>query len=147
MSALQEKLASVRRSRLDTLEEEAAEEASSEAREPQAVATDEKVTEDTVVETKVVEEPIFSCTDIRYRHRPASEGVVIDRDSDSTEMVEVREVVIEEGLFEEELTEELDMALGADKVPNVLAALQVSRSCRRNGIVGVSLSRRAKTST
>ena len=136
VSALQEKLATVRRSRLDTLEEEAAEEASSEAREPQAVTKDAIVTEDTVVKTKVVQEPIFTCTDIRYRHRPASEGVVIDRDSDSTEMVEVREVVIEEGLFEEELTEELDLALGADKVPNVLAALQVSRSNSAISIAG-----------
>ena len=133
---MQEKLTTVRRSRLDTLEEEAAEEASSEAREPQAVNKDAIVTEDTVVKTKVVQEPIFTCTDIRYRHRPASEGIVIDRDSDSTEMVEVREVVIEEGLFEEELTEELDLALGADKVPNVLAALQVRRSNSAISIAG-----------
>ena len=127
---LQEKLQSFCRSRLDTLEEETLEEkenlkAAEEEVEQQAAATKDSKSEiESVVEVKTAKvEPIFYSTDIRYRHRPVSEGIVVEEsDSESETMVEkvIDEVVmvIDEELF----LEEVDVP--EVKVPSVLAALQ-----------------------
>ena len=126
---LQEKLQSFCRSRLDTLEEETLEEkenlkAAEEEVEQEAAATkDSSESESVVEEVKTAKvEPIFYSTDIRYRHRPVSEGIVVEEsDSESETMVEkvIDEVVmvIDEELFLEEIVPEV-------KVPSVMAALQ-----------------------
>ena len=64
-------------------------------------------------------EPIFGSTDIRYRHRPISEGIVIDKnDSDGEAMVEK---VIDEVVM---VLDEREEVVQEVKVPSVLAALQ-----------------------
>jgi len=121
---LQEKLQSFCRSRLDTLEEETLEEKEQlkAVEEVEQAATIKDSSEiESVVEVKSPKvEPIFGSTDIRYRHRPISEGIVIDqKDSESETMVEkvIDEVVMVVDEEREEVVPEV-------KVPSVLAALQ-----------------------
>ena len=121
---LQEKLQSFCRSRLDTLEEETLEEKEQlkAVEEVEQAATIKDSSEiESVVEVKSAKvEPIFGSTDIRYRHRPISEGIVIDqKDSESDTMVEK---VIDEVVMV--LDEEREEVVPEVKVPSVLAALQ-----------------------
>ena len=121
---LQEKLQSFCRSRLDTLEEETFEEKEQlkAVEEVEQAATIKDSSEiESVVDVKSPKvEPFFGSTDIRYRHRPISEGIVIDqKDSESETMVEkvIDEVVMVVDEEREEVVPEV-------KVPSVLAALQ-----------------------
>jgi len=128
---LQEKLQSFCRSRLDTLEEETLEEkenlkAAEEEVEQQAAATKDSKSEiESVVEVKTAKvEPIFYSTDIRYRHRPVSEGIVVEEKNDSETETMVEKVIDEVVMVidEELFLEEVDVP--EVKVPSVLAALQ-----------------------
>jgi len=120
---LQEKLQSFCRSRLDTLEEETLEEkehlrAVEEVE--QAATTKDSSETKSVPKVKSAEvKPIFGSTDIRYRHRPISESIVIDKnDSDCEAMVEK---VIDEVVM---VLDEREEVVQEVKVPSVLAALQ-----------------------
>ena len=115
---LQEKLQSFCRSRLDTLEEETLEE-----KEQVEQAATSKGTK-SVPEDKIEKvEPIFGSTDIRYRHRPISESIVIEKnDSDGGEEAMVEKVIDEVVMVLDEEREEV--VLQEVKVPSVLAALQ-----------------------
>ena len=121
---LQEKLQSFCRSRLDTLEEETLEEKEHlravEEVEQAATTTDSSEAK-SVPEVKTAKvEPIFGSTDIRYRHKPTSESIVIaNNDSDSEAMVEK---VIDEVVMVLDEREEVEVQ--EVKVPSALAALQ-----------------------
>jgi hypothetical protein len=123
-SEVQQRLQSIRRSRLDTLVEEVAEDNTvSDTKEPQAAAEDVTVIETESVKTTVVT-AVFASTDIRYRQQASSDTNVTHV---NTKMVEV---VIEEELFEEALDEDIEMPSvviemrSQEKIPDVLSALQ-----------------------
>jgi len=124
---LQEKLQSICRSRLETLEEETAEE-----KEELKVVEVEKEAADTETQSDIKgtskektpkPEPIFGATDIRYRHKPISEGIVIDNSESESEVEDMVEKVVDEAVMvlDEREVEEVDLEA---KVPSVLAALQ-----------------------
>jgi len=120
---LQEKLQSFCRSKLDTLEEETLEEKEHlravEEVEQAAITKDSSETKSVPKVKSAKVEPIFGSTDIRYRHRPVSEGIVIDKnDSDGEAMVEK---VIDEVVM---VLDEREEVVQEVKVPSVLAALQ-----------------------
>jgi len=120
---LQEKLQSFCRSKLDTLEEETLEEKEHlravEEVEQAATTKDSSETKSVPKVKSAKVEPIFGSTDIRYRHRPISEGIVIDKnDSDGEAMVEK---VIDEVVM---VLDEREEVVQEVKVPSVLAALQ-----------------------
>jgi len=120
---LQEKLQSFCRSKLDTLEEETLEEKEHlravEEVEQAAITKDSSETKSVPKVKSAKVEPIFGSTDIRYRHRPISEGIVIDKnDSDGEAMVEK---VIDEVVM---VLDEREEVVQEVKVPSVLAALQ-----------------------
>ena len=115
---LQEKLQSFCRSRLDTLEEETLEE-----KEQVEQGATTKETKSAPEEKTSKVEPIFGSTDIRYRHRPISESIVIQKnDGDDSEEAMVEKVIDEVVMVLDEEREEL--VLQDVKVPSVLAALQ-----------------------
>lgn len=120
---LQEKLQSFCRSKLDTLEEETLEEKEHlravEEVEQAATTKDSSETKSVPKVKSAKVEPIFGSTDIRYRHRPISEGIVTDKnDSDGEAMVEK---VIDEVVM---VLDEREEVVQEVKVPSVLAALQ-----------------------
>lgn len=120
---LQEKLQSFCRSKLDTLEEETLEEKEHlravEEVEQAATTKDSSETKSVPKVKSAKVEPIFGSTDIRYRHRPISEGIVIEKnDSDGEAMVEK---VIDEVVM---VLDEREEVVQEVKVPSVLAALQ-----------------------
>jgi len=120
---LQEKLQSFCRSRLDTLEEETLEEKEhfKAVEEVEQAATTKNSSEaESVHKAKTAKvEPIFGSTDIRYRHKPISDSIVIDKnDSDGEAMVEK---VIDEVVM---VLDEREEVVQEVKVPSVLAALQ-----------------------
>ena len=123
---LQEKLQSFCRSRLDTLEEETLEEKEHlrAVEEVEQAATTKDLSEGkSVTEVKTPKvEPIFGSTDIRYRHRPISEGIVIDKNDSESEEAMVEKVIDEVVMVLEE--EEREEVVQEVKVPSVLAALQ-----------------------
>ena len=124
---LQEKLQSICRSRLETLEEETAEEKEElKVVEVEEEAADTETQSDTKVTSKEKTpkpEPIFGATDIRYRHRPISEGIVIDNSESESEVDEMVEKVLDEAVMVLDEREVEEVVLEA-KVPSVLAALQ-----------------------
>ena len=126
---LQEKLQSICRSRLETLEEETA--GAEEKEELKVIEVEEDSADtETQSDTKVTSkektpkpEPIFGATDIRYRHRPISEGIVIDNSESESEADEMVEKVVDEAVMVLDEREVEEVVLEA-KVPSVLAALQ-----------------------
>ena len=124
---LQEKLQSFSRSRLDTLEEETLEEkeqlkAVEEAKQAASITDSSKIKREAEVKTPTAK-PIFSATDIRYRHRPISESIVINKNSSDSEGDAMVEKVIDEAVMVLDVREAEEVILEA-KVPSVLAALQ-----------------------
>lgn len=124
---LQEKLQSICRSRLETLEEETAEEKEElkvvEVEEEAADTETQSDTKVTSIEKTPKPEPIFGATDIRYRHRPISEGIVIDNSESESEVDDMVEKVLDEAVMVLDEREVEEVVLEA-KVPSVLAALQ-----------------------
>ena len=124
---LQEKLQSICRSRLETLEEETVEEKEElKVVEVEEEAADTETQSDTKVTSKEKTpkpEPIFGATDIRYRHRPISEGIVIDNSESESEVDNMVEKVLDEAVMVLDEREVEEVVLEA-KVPSVLAALQ-----------------------
>jgi len=132
---IQQRLQGIQRSRLDTLEEEAAEDNTvSDSKKPRAAAEDEIVIETKEIKkTSVAVPAVFASTDIRYRDK------VVPSDIEKTnvntkEMVEVvtDEALFDEALFDEALDEEIEKQSSTviktivpqEKVPDVLSALQ-----------------------
>ena len=119
----------MRRSRLDTLDEQEEQEQENQKQGQQEAQTAVKdVTVPAVIPVKTIiqPEPVFQSTDIRYRHIDISESIVTEE-----KMVEV---AIEEELFAEPLSEEMveevlvntgrDAKVLGVKVPSVLDALK-----------------------
>jgi len=123
---VQQRLQSISRSRLETLEEEVVEDNTvGDTETPQAVTKDAIVIKgESVVKTKVVPLAVFASTDIRYRDIVPSDTKV--NKVNTTEMVEV---AIDEELFEEALDDEIEMPItviqtrSQEKIPDVLSAL------------------------
>lgn len=111
-SEVQQRLQSIRRHRLDTLEEEAVEDnPASDIGQPRADTEDVLVKEiETLGKTRsaAVPVPVFASTDIRYRHRAVDTALV--------ELVKEEEEVDMTGTETEMQSQ--------DKVPDVLSALQ-----------------------
>jgi len=140
LDQVQEKLNCIKRSRLDTLEEEPnqCELGSAVVSEAQTDAKDETVIEEVVSEIRTnCSEAVFTCTDIRYRHlevkaasEKKSENIVsevvssIETDCESEKVI-VQTTVEEVIQFQEVAVTDIKTKMAVDDTPNIISPSKI----------------------